>query len=270
MIRFAEKTDLPFIKPLWNTAFGSEPEFNQYFFEHFFNLENTLLYIEKEPVAMLQMMPYTLKGVGKVTYIYGAVTHPLYRKKGIMGKLLEKSFEIDKNNGIKGSVLIPANGQLFEYYKKFGYDTLAFTDNFTIEKTEITENNIYSVEKAKPEDLKYISEIYNFCSEHLIERSQEYFKSQYNMFNALGGEVWILKDKNTVSAYCFISELHPLKIQELIAKDPKYTEYFVKYILKIHCENSAEVSSQRGLNPMGMGYFYNGNKPLFYMNLMLN
>lgn len=29
---------------------------------------------------MLQMMPYTLKGIGAVTYIYGATTHPDYRK----------------------------------------------------------------------------------------------------------------------------------------------------------------------------------------------
>ena len=122
MIRFAEKKDIPYIKELWDIAFGEEPDFNKYFFDNFFKYEDTLLYIEEKPVAMLQMMPYTLKGIGAVTYIYGATTHPDYRKNGLMGELLKKSFEIDKSRGIKGSVLIPANQGLFNYYSKFGYE----------------------------------------------------------------------------------------------------------------------------------------------------
>ena len=31
MIRFAEKKDIPYIKELWDIAFGEEPDFNKYF-----------------------------------------------------------------------------------------------------------------------------------------------------------------------------------------------------------------------------------------------
>ena len=64
------------------------------FFDNFFKYEDTLLYVEEKPVAMLQMMPYTLKGIGAVTYIYGATTHPDYRKKGLMGKLLKNPLKL--------------------------------------------------------------------------------------------------------------------------------------------------------------------------------
>ena len=267
MIRFAEKKDIPYIKELWDIAFGEEPDFNKYFFDNFFKYEDTLLYLEEKPVAMLQMMPYTLKGIGAVTYIYGATTHPDYRKKGLMGKLLEKSFEIDKARGVKGSVLIPANQGLFNYYSKFGYETLSYVDTKVMKSTNELK---YTVEKAKIEDLKSMTEIYNNCSEFLIERNEDYFKDQIEMFNALGGEVYVLKDKNIIQSYAFISELHPLKIQEIISKDKEYDQFFINFLINFHCEKFAEVSSVNGLNPIGMGLFYGSKKPQFYMNLMLN
>ncbi len=48
-----------------------------------------------------------------------------------------------------------------------------------------------------------MAEIYNSCSEFLIERNEDYFKNQIEMFNALGGEVYVLKDKKYYSILCF-------------------------------------------------------------------
>ena len=115
-----------------------------------------------------------------------------------------------------------------------------------------------------------MAEIYNSCSEFFIERNEDYFKDQIELFNALGGEVYVLKDKNIIQSYAFISELHPLKIQEIISKDKKYDQFFINFLINLHCEKFAEVSSVNGLNPIGMGLFYNSEKPQFYMNLMLN
>ena len=38
MIRFAEKKDIPYIKELWDIAFGEEPDFNKYFLIIFLNM----------------------------------------------------------------------------------------------------------------------------------------------------------------------------------------------------------------------------------------
>ena len=53
-------------------------------------------------VAMVQMLPYrmTVDGLSReATYIYGACTDPAHRRKGYMARLLERSFELDRQAG---------------------------------------------------------------------------------------------------------------------------------------------------------------------------
>lgn len=56
------------LKNFGNIAFGENQILTNIFLITFFKYEDTLLYVEEKPVAMLQMMPYTLKGIGAVTY----------------------------------------------------------------------------------------------------------------------------------------------------------------------------------------------------------
>ena len=124
-MRFAEKGDFTAVRALWETCFPDEGGFNDYFFAHFYKEKYTLLYLEGETlVAMVQMLPYhmTAGGVSReVTYIYGACTDPAHRRKGYMARLLERSFELDREAGRIASVLIPAEKWLFDFYKPFGY-----------------------------------------------------------------------------------------------------------------------------------------------------
>ena len=118
-MRFAEKGDFPAVRALWETCFPDEGGFNNYFFAHFYKEKYTLLYLEGETlVAMVQMLPYrmTVGGVSReVTYIYGACTDPAHRRKGYMARLLERSFELDREAGRIASVLIPAEKWLFDF-----------------------------------------------------------------------------------------------------------------------------------------------------------
>ena len=102
-MRFAEKGDFSAVRALWETCFPDEGGFNDYFFAHFYKEKYTLLYLEGETlVAMVQMLPYRMMvgGVSReVTYIYGACTDPAHRRKGYMARLLERSFELDREAG---------------------------------------------------------------------------------------------------------------------------------------------------------------------------
>ena len=137
MMRFAEKGDFPAVRALWETCFPDEGGFNDYFFAHFYKEKYTLLYLEGETlVAMVQMLPYrmTVGGLSReATYIYGACTDPKHRRKGYMARLLERSFELDREAGRIASVLIPAEKWLFDFYKPFGYEPF-----FHISRREIT------------------------------------------------------------------------------------------------------------------------------------
>ena len=136
-MRFAEKGDFPAVRALWETCFPDEGGFNDYFFAHFYKEKYTLLYLEGETlVAMVQMLPYrmTVGGLSReATYIYGACTDPKHRRKGYMARLLERSFELDRQGERIASVLIPAEKWLFDFYKPFGYEPF-----FHISRREIT------------------------------------------------------------------------------------------------------------------------------------
>ena len=137
MMRFAEKRDFPAVRALWETCFPDEGGFNDWFFAHCYKEEHTLLCLEDETlVAMVQMLPYRMTAGGvsrEVTYIYGACTDPAHRRKGHMARLLERSFELDREAGRMASVLIPAEEWLFDFYRPFGYEPF-----FPVKRREIT------------------------------------------------------------------------------------------------------------------------------------
>lgn len=56
-------------------------------------------------------------------YLYAAATHPDYRNKGLMSKLISSVLKEDK-------VIItkPANDKLFSFYEKFGFAVCSFKD----------------------------------------------------------------------------------------------------------------------------------------------
>ena len=111
------------IRELWDICFGEDKDFNEYFFENRFRTEETLVLKENgKIVSMLQRFRYELYNVGKVSYIYGACTHPEYRKKHYMAHLLEKSREADIKEELVGSVLVPQEEWLFGFYERYGLD----------------------------------------------------------------------------------------------------------------------------------------------------
>lgn len=136
-MRFAEKGDFPAVRALWETCFPDEGGFNDYFFAHFYKEKYTLLYLEGETlVAMVQMLPVPhdgRRGIPRGDVYLRRVYRPAHRRKGYMARLLERSFELDREAGRIASVLIPAEKWLFDFYKPFGYEPF-----FYISRREIT------------------------------------------------------------------------------------------------------------------------------------
>ena len=74
-----------------------------------------------QPIAMLYLMDAKIVDNGKKDdyyYLYAACTHPSYRGKGIMGRLLEKAKAEAVKDNKKGIFLKPANPPLFDFYAK--------------------------------------------------------------------------------------------------------------------------------------------------------
>lgn len=247
-IFYAEEKDFNEIKKLWNICFSEFPEFSEWYFENIFQTKNTLVYKENGVIcSMLQELNFEFDSTSenkKATYIYGACTHPLYRKQGLMGKLLQQSFANDKAKGIDFSILIPENEELFRFYEKFGYKPTTKIETEIVTKNENVASNDYTLKIADFSDIENINSLYLTMEKetNLILRTNDYWKTQIKMFNELGGYCFCLYNKatNNLDAYSFVWNETPLFVQEIIFKDQKSKDTLCQNILT-YISNSTDI-----------------------------
>ncbi len=266
MIRFAETDDLPDIRSLWETCFPDESGFNEYYFKNIFKLDNTLVLKNTDGLeAMLQMLPYFMavgEKVQKITYIYGACTSPEHRKKGCMAKLLERSFELDKEYGHTASVLIPQHEWLFGFYKKFGYEPFFKVSKETVfsKETEYELPTKLQV-KATHELQKLYEKLVSPC--HIL-RSPAEWRKQIALFEALGKGVYGWLENGKLSGYVFC---YGDSVQEAFGM----TEKRYQGLLRELKTDRLECVSYGVKDFLGSIKWYKTEKSVSgYMNLMFN
>jgi GNAT superfamily N-acetyltransferase len=131
MIQFGEDKYIDTLKEMWKHCFPADSDdFIRFFFDEIYKNEETLIYFsgEKKPVASLQMIPYQIKTGDAIHwggYISGAMTHPDFRRKGCMEKLLNAAFGVMQEKGYDYTFLIPQEEWLFRFYEKYGYKRLS-------------------------------------------------------------------------------------------------------------------------------------------------
>ena len=118
------------VADLWQESFDDSPEYVEFFFNHVYKPENTLV-IKRDGfiVSALQMIPYTAKLSAKTVpaaYVCGACTHPFERGQGLMKTLVRHAKLEMKRRGFVFAVVIPAEPSLFVFYEKLGFTKKIF------------------------------------------------------------------------------------------------------------------------------------------------
>lgn len=146
MIQFANIDTTPLVRTLWKTCFEDTEEYLDLHFSKKYKPQNTLLYFEKDTVvAALQMLPYTIRFYGKEIpfyYLAGLCTLPEYRNKGYMGELIKASLDVMKRRRIPICGLVPADDWLFNYYRKYGFETVFDPSENTIDLKSFIEKDL--------------------------------------------------------------------------------------------------------------------------------
>ena len=114
---------------LWKQCFPQVTNlFTQFYFDEIYKNNETLVYLEEDqPVAALQMIPYTVQtgaAIHSAGYLSGIMTHPKYRNKGYMAQLLYKSFDEMVKKGYDYTFLIPQDQWLQELYAKYDFQSV--------------------------------------------------------------------------------------------------------------------------------------------------
>lgn len=119
------------LRKLWQEAFDEPEDFTDLFFAKGFSPDRYHCIKENGiPVSALYWFDCYL-GEQKLAYIYGVATLKTHQGKGLAGKLLQETHNILQGQGYAGTILVPASQSLFDFYRKFGYQTTTFSTKVT-------------------------------------------------------------------------------------------------------------------------------------------
>ncbi len=127
MISYSTEILKPKLMELWKYCFNDSDRFIQFYFDNIYQNQSSLVFLNENqdsPLAFLQIIPYQIKTgqhIYTAGYISGAMTHPEYRKKGYMHKLLTVAFDEMKKKGYDYTFLIPQKKELIDMYAKYGF-----------------------------------------------------------------------------------------------------------------------------------------------------
>jgi predicted N-acetyltransferase YhbS len=130
------------VRALWQTTFGDSDAFLSRYFARMHRDENMLVCVEddEELVAMLTMLPITLKSGGRAfpaRYIYAVATAEPWRGLGISTSLMAHALDLMRENGEKAAILVPAHFSLFGFYERQGFSTAFYAREQAVDAADL-------------------------------------------------------------------------------------------------------------------------------------
>lgn len=233
MIRFAENNDVDQLKKLWKLCFGDSNSYIDLVFSTKFVPQNTIIYqIDNIIVASLYMQEYFMRIYNQILPIYylaGLSTHPDYRNKGFMSKLINKSFDVMIDRQIPLSILVPAEGWLFDYYKQFGFVETFSKGDEEIDLKSILNNSCNIEEAFNVFEKKY--QQFDFCVLKTLNDFdvivKDYINDNYSPKYNLRAMAAIIDMRKLLQIY---AKSHP-QVEALISTQNIYTSEHTKFYI---------------------------------------
>ncbi|MHB8072303.1 GNAT family N-acetyltransferase [Desulfosporosinus fructosivorans] len=125
-IRLAQKGETVRQKEIWKLCFGDSDSYIDFYYANRYKEDETAVLLhDREIAAMLTMIPVRTVTPDKRSYntvmFYAIATHPKYQNLGFATHLMDFSSQWLKTRNNELSVLVPASRQLYDYYRKQGY-----------------------------------------------------------------------------------------------------------------------------------------------------
>lgn len=125
-IRLAQKGETARQKEIWKLCFGDPDSYIDFYYANRYKEDETAVLLHDGVItAMLTMIPVRTVTPDKQSYntvmFYAIATHPKYQNRGFATHLRDFSNQYLKARSNELSVLVPASIQLYDYYRKQGY-----------------------------------------------------------------------------------------------------------------------------------------------------
>lgn len=200
------------VKQLWQLCFDDSEAFTELYFRLRCKDDvNMALQEDGKVVAALQMLPYPMTFGGEeisTAYVSGACTHPDYRNRGLMRRLLSEAFADMRGKGVEVSTLIPAEPWLFDYYARSGYAAVfcRAEEHFVASAPSSEEVAATALECVDG----YREDVYRYLYEKQKERpcgllhTQDDFKVVLADLVLSGGRVYALRPAESIVALAIV------------------------------------------------------------------
>ncbi|MEL7564075.1 MAG: GNAT family N-acetyltransferase [Dehalobacterium sp.] len=126
-VRLAGKGEVTEQKEIWKLCFKDSDDFIEFFYTNRYKEDQTMLLLHDEVIsAMLTMVPVKIITGDTQSYnstmLYAVATHPKCQNRGFATQLMDYTHQYLKEKNSACSVLVPAEKQLFDFYRRLGYE----------------------------------------------------------------------------------------------------------------------------------------------------
>ena len=235
-----KKSDKEEVKSLWKKCFNDSDEFiDLYFRRRYYDDINMALFYDDKLISALQMIPYEMTFYGekiRASYISGAATDPDYRNRGAMAQLLKDSHQRMYEKGVSLSFLIPAGDGLFDYYSKFGFETIFFSKFIKGGNLALDKDFSLQVELCEEVD-EYI---YNYLYDRMLALPSAVLHNYEDLsivmddIKLAGGKI-VKASRN--DSICGVSFAVPVEKDVIIKALDRVEEYNINSVVKLLFEN---------------------------------
>lgn len=207
-------------KPLWEEVFTED---TSQFLDYYYSvktLQNEIYVIEDKGqiVSMLHLNPFQMRigpQVYETHYIVAVATAPLYRRQGLMARLLEHVFQVMEERGEPFTFLMPASESI---YTPFGFEFVYEQPRANLSGKAEASNNVTYVYATS----KDCAKIADFANKQLQTydittwRTAAYYEMVLAEQISENGGILLAKEGEQIKGvFCFAKEDH-LEIREPI------------------------------------------------------
>ncbi|MDR3129882.1 MAG: GNAT family N-acetyltransferase [Tannerellaceae bacterium] len=289
------------VSKLWRLCFQDNEAFIRLFFNKFYCSRRTFSVVQKgRVVSALQVLPYALTSpvddtIFRLAYIAGCCTHPDYRGRGYMRRLLATAVAEAREQGFDLAALIPASTSLFDYYGALGFTTSCFFTHVTyLMDKPVADMAAHRFLRLNGHTAARFYPFFARCFQqrkNCIQLNNLQFRAAVTDINLDDGAAYLLQKKSNGAplALAFVLPTPPDTlhlpaipyVKEIVATDKIAGQTILTYILKIYrtstaiCRTPLDRADGFPAIPYGMTLplsdrFSMGSKPGIYINLMLD
>ena len=117
---------------LWKASFADDASYIDFFLDNCPYSRFIAHFENGSVVSMLFLLDGSFRG-SRCGYIYAACTSPEFRKRGLMGELIEYTKIYCFDSGYRYIFLGPGNEGLYEYYSRFGFVSVFQKQRITLD-----------------------------------------------------------------------------------------------------------------------------------------